>query len=391
MKSFLLPFFTCLLLAANVQAQQAKNRLDIQLNTNVLQPGDSLFVTVSFKNESAGKLDSSLATLEMMIENEQGLRTRLRWPVMNGQASGVLYLPDSLPHGKYTMLVGLQQRFFEVIGKIQDAENIGRIRAMLLTKTGDWDEQEVAVEPDGSFTIRNWLFEDNALMAFSRIKNSNIPLNIRLSTQLDSSYTPLAVAGRAFYVGNPPSAVRQTLNKSIDVKPEADFADKGTLLPAVMVQSTYKSPAQQFNEEYSTGLFRTGEARVIGIMDDRNAPAYPDIFAYLQTRVAGLQISTAGFNGGGSAVWRGSPVSFFLDEMRVSAQQIASIPMADIAIVKAYPPPFFGASGGGGGGGIAVYTRRGGEAGYDPATRHVFRVRGYTPSATVLNMNKLNL
>ena len=74
---------------------------------------------------------------------------------------------------------------------------------------------------------------------------------------------------------------------------------------------------------------------------------FPNIFTYLQGRVAGLQISQAGINGG-VARWRGGPVTFFLDEVRVSAQQIASIPMTDIAIVKAYPPPFIGASGGGG-------------------------------------------
>lgn len=390
MKNILLLLFTPLLLITTAQAQQGKNRLDIQLSKNVLQPGDSLSVTVSFKNADAVIPDSSLATLEMMIENEQGLRTRLRWPVINGEASGVLHLPDSLPRGKYTILAGLQQRFFEVIGKIQDGGNIGRIQAMLLTKTGDWDQQEVIVEPDGSFIIRNWLFEDNAIMSFSRIQNSHVPLNIRLSTQLDSSYTPLAVAGRAFYVGTPSAAVRQTLDRSIDVRAEANFAGKGALLPAVIVRSTYKSPAQQFNEEYSNGLFRTGDARLIGVLEDPNAPAFPNLFAYLQSRVAGLQISAVGFNGA-SVVWRGNPVSFFLDEMRVSTQQVASIPMADIAIVKAYPPPFFGAPGGGTGGGIAVYTRRGGEASYAPDNRQVFRVRGYTPSSTALDMKKLNL
>ncbi len=161
------------------------------------------------------------------------------------------------------------------------------------------------------------------------------------------------------------------------------------MLPAVVVRTTGKSPAQQFNEEYSSGLFRAGDERLISIMDDPSALASLNIFSYLQGRVAGLQIAPAGFNGGG-AVWRGGPVAFFIDEIRVSPQQVASIPMTDIAIVKAYPPPFFGAPGGGGGG-IAIYTRRGGEAAYLPADKHVFRVRGYTPSATVLDMNKLTL
>ena len=369
-----------------VQAQQAKGQLDIQLNKNILQPGDSLLVTVNYKDGSSQKEDQSLATLQMIIENEEGLRTRLRWPMINGQASGALYLPDSLPRGKYTLLAGLQQRFFGVIGKIQDAGNIGSIQAMLLTKTGDWTEQEVPVAPDGSFAIHNWLFEDNALMAFSRTKNNKEPLNIHISTQLDSSYEPVAVAGRAFYIGNPPATVQSTLNGPVEA-PEAVFAEGRTLLPAVVVKGTVKTPAQQFNEKYVSGLFKSGDERVLSIIDDPSAVAFPNLFSYLQGRVAGLQVQ-GGINGG-MAWWRGSPVAFFLDEARVSAQQVASIPMTDIAIVKAYPPPFVGAPGGRGA--IAIYTRRGGEPDYLPANKQVFKVRGYTPSSTVLDMTKLNL
>lgn len=383
MKSTLLSLIACLLLTLTTQAQQAKSRLDIQLNKNVFQPGDSLLVKVDYKGGSNQNLTQSLATLELIIENEQGQRTRLRWPVINGQASGALYLPDSLPRGKYTLMAGLQQRFFEVIGKIQDVRNNSSIQAMLLTKTGDWDQQKVTVSQEGTFTIGSWLFEDNALMAFSGTKNNNQPLNISISTQLDSSYEPLAVTGRAFYLGNPPSAVRLALNQPIEA-PIAAFTDQGSLLPAVVVQSVAKSPAQQFNEQYVSSLFRSGDERLLSVMEDPSALGFPNILAYLQGRVAGLQIAP-----GGVARWRGGPVTFFMDEVRVSAQQIANLPMVDIAIVKAYPPPFLGSSGGGGA--VAIYTRRGNEASYFPAGRQVFKVRGYTPSATALNMDKLSM
>jgi hypothetical protein len=383
MKNMLLSLFTCLLLVGTAQAQQVKGRLDIQLNKNILQPGDSLFVTANYKDAN-GQMNQSLATLQLMIENEQGLRTRLRWPVINGQASGALYLPDSLPRGKYTLLAGLQQRFFEVIGKIQDGKHSGSIQAMLLTKTGDWAVQEVPVAPDGTFAIRNWLFEDNGLLAFSGTKNNNEPLNIRISTQLDSSYAPLAVAGRSFYIGKPSTTVGPTLNQPVEA-PEAAFADRGAVLPAVVVRTTAKNRAQQFNEEYVSGLFRSSDERVVSIMDDPSSVGFSNIFSYLEGRVAGLQIAPAGFNGG-AARWRGSPVTFFLDEVRVPAQQIADVPMADIAIVKAFPPPFIGAPGGRGA--IAIYTRRGGPTNYLPANSRVFKVRGYTPSAIALDMNK---
>jgi hypothetical protein len=386
MKSMRLLPLLAFLLATTVQAQQSKGQLDIKLNKNIFKPGDSLFVTVGYKDGGGQIPDQSLATLELVIENEAGQRTRLRWPVIKGQASGAIFLPDSLPLGRYTLLAGLQQRFFEVIGQVKDAKNIGSIQAMLLTKTGEWDQQEVSVAPDGSFAIRNWLFEDNALLAFHGTKNNNQSLTISISSQLDSSYEPLAVAGRTFYIGNPPAAVRPTLNKPVET-PEALFGDRGSLLPAVIVKATAKTPAQQFNEEHVSGLFRSGDERLLSIMDDPVAMSSTNIFSYLQGRVAGLQI-TGGINGGG-ARWRGSPVTFFLDEMRVSPQQIASIPMTNIAIVKAYPPPFIGAPGGGAA--VAIYTRRGGETNYLPANRQVFKVRGYTPSATALDMNKLSM
>ncbi len=387
MKKIFLSGFTCLLLAVAVQAQQAKGKLNIQLSKNVLQPGDSLLITAAYKDSSKPTPAQPLATLELIVENEQGRRTRLRWPVVNGHAYGALYLPDSLPRGKYILYAAFQQRFFEVIGKIRDPKHNGTIQAMLLTKTGDWDQQEVSVTSDGSFAIHNWLFEDNALLAFSSAKNNNQPLDIRISTQLDSSNAPLAVAGRAFYFGNPPLAERQALNQPVETS-KAAFTDQGNLLPAVQVRSSAKTVAQQFNEKYVSGLFKSGDERVISIMDDPGALGLPNIFSYLQGRVAGLQITPNGFNGG-VARWRGGPVTFFIDEMRVSSQQAATIPMTDIAIVKTYPPPFPGAAGGGGG--IAIYTRRGDEAGYLPPNRQVFKVRGYTPAATVLNMNKLSM
>ncbi|WP_276482527.1 hypothetical protein [Paraflavitalea pollutisoli] len=383
MKSFLLLPLIALLLSASAQAQQPTGRLAIKLDKNILKPGDSLQVTVDYEAGGGQQLHQSLATLELVIENEAGRRTRLRWPVIDGRASGTIFLADSMTLGKYTLLAGLQQRFFEVIGQVKNASNLGSIQAMLLTKTGDWDEQKVTVAPDGTFAIRNWLFEDNALLAFSRTKDNNQLLDISISSQLDSTYDPLAVGGRTFYIGNPPAAVRPGLNKPVETT-EALFADRGTMLPAVIVRRTAKTRSQQFNEEHVSGLFRSGDERLIAIMDDPSAIGFNNVFNYLQGRVAGLQIAPTG-----APSWRGGPVIFFLDEVRVSAQQIANIPMPDIAIVKAYPPPFFGAPGGGAG--IAVYTRRGGEANNLPANRQVFKIRGYTPAAIALDMNKLRL
>ncbi|WP_132053753.1 hypothetical protein [Pseudocnuella soli] len=387
MNKMLLALAACLVLTVSTGAQQGKGQLNIQLNKAIFQPGDSLLLLADYRDSSGQLGNPTLATLELVIENEQGMRTRLRWPMIEGQASGALYLSDSLPRGKYTLFAGLQPRFFEVVGKVRDGRHGGQIQAMLLTKTGEWAEQAVPVAQDGSFSIGNWLFEENALMAFSGRENSKQLLDIRISTQLDSSFVPLAVAGRSFYVGNPPASAQANLGQTLET-PQNLFADQGTTLPAVVVRATAKSRAEQFDEEYVSGLFRSGNERIVSIIDDPSALGFYNIFSYLQGRVAGLQITPAGFNGG-MARWRGDPVNFFLDEVRTSAQQIANIPMSDIALVKAYPPPFIGAPGGGGA--IAIYTRRGGERDFLPPNRQVFKVRGYTPASTTLRMDKLSM
>ncbi|RYG02368.1 MAG: hypothetical protein EOO02_10720, partial [Chitinophagaceae bacterium] len=216
MKPFHLIFVTFLLLTGFAHAQSGPEKLEIKFNKSVFSPGDSLLMTASYNDAGSDLKDQSVATLELIIENESGSRTRLRWPVIKGRASGSIFLPDALPLGKYTVYAGLQQRFYEVTGKVKNAKNTGILKAMLLTKDGGWDEQEVTVSPDGSFAIRNWLFEDNALLAFASARGKDQSLNIAINSELDSSFEPLAVAAKVFYVGNPPDAVRPTLNNPVD-------------------------------------------------------------------------------------------------------------------------------------------------------------------------------
>lgn len=381
MKSILFSLFCSFILTISETRAQVKDTFAVELNKHVFQPGDTLAITAVYFQADQKTLPPS--TLEIVIQNESGNRSRLRWPVLNGIVSGKLFLPGSLPRGKYTLAIGLQPRFFEVVGKIKTPARTGLISAMLLTNKGEWDTQEVPVEPDGTFTVGNWLFENNAIMAFSTVKN-NQPLDIRINTRLDSMYEPVAVAIREIYVGTPIVAARID-SLGTRTRPDATaFFNRGELLPGVIVTAKTKSVAEQFNDKYANGLFKSMNERIFSVFDDPSAVAYPSVLAYLQGRVAGLQINQN--FGGGRAIWRGSPVSFFMDELRIDAQQINSLSMADVAIIKVYPPPFFGAPGGGSGGAIAVYTRRGGEAQLLPGNRSVFKISGYTPLTTVLEM-----
>lgn len=152
------------------------------------------------------------------------------------------------------------------------------------------------------------------------------------------------------------------------------------VLEAVVVRTRVKSRAAELDERYASGMFSGGDAYSFDIMNEPAAMGSINIFNFLQGRVGGLQINTSG--GSVSLQWRGSPTMVFLNEIQTTTDQIATLPVSDIAYVKVLRPPFFGAVGGGPGGAIAIYTRKGGDevqtenvgAGLNKAT-----VVGYSP------------
>ena len=127
--------------------------------------------------------------------------------------------------------------------------------------------------------------------------------------------------------------------------------------------------------EYTSGLF-TGDGITFITEDDPFANASMNVFNYLQSKVAGLQITMAG--GTPSLSWRGGTPSLYLDQMQMDAQSLQSIPMTDVALVKVFRPPFFGGFGGGSGGAIAVYTKKGGGGNQDVKGLDAATIHGYS-------------
>ncbi|WP_207495427.1 MG2 domain-containing protein [Aridibaculum aurantiacum] len=135
-----------------------------------------------------------------------------------------------------------------------------------------------------------------------------------------------------------------------------DFNVKGNILAPVIVTTRTKTRIEQMDERYTFGMFKGADGQAFDMTDPMNASAF-NIFAFLQGRVAGIQIQDP-FNNP-SVTWRREPVALFLDQMPVDAQTLATINVNDVAYIKTFRPPFFGAFGGGSGGAIAVYTKRG--------------------------------
>jgi hypothetical protein len=128
-------------------------------------------------------------------------------------------------------------------------------------------------------------------------------------------------------------------------------------LQEVIVKSKAKSPLQILDEKYASGMFSGFDGTSFDLTNDPSATGGINILSYLQGKVAGLQISVSGAQA--SASWRGSNTDFFLNEISTPLDMILSLPISDIAYVKAIRPPFFGSLGGGSGGAVAIYTKKG--------------------------------
>lgn len=131
-------------------------------------------------------------------------------------------------------------------------------------------------------------------------------------------------------------------------------------LHPVFAQGYRNDFIQRLDEEYTSSLFRGGNALYLVPPDDPGATGQFNIFNYLQGRVPGLTI----YNPFGMRPYvslRNARPAFFLDELRVDAGTLNIVSLQDIALIKIFRPPFIGAPGNGAGGAIAVYTIRGEE------------------------------
>ena len=164
------------------------------------------------------------------------------------------------------------------------------------------------------------------------------------------------------------------------LKAQPLFDQKVKTLETVVVKGKEKSAAQKLSDKYSTGLFSGTDAQMFDLVNDKFINAYPDIFTFLQGKVAGLQITTNGQNV--SMTWRGSKPTVYLNEMQTDVSQLQSTPVSDIALVKVFPPGAAVGFAGGGGGTIVVYTKKGGDQQRDdPSFKGLDKTRiiGYSP------------
>ncbi len=357
-------------------------QLAVVCSQHTLRSGDTLFTAARYEVDGHAP---PAATLFMKLVSEDGLVWQMRWPMVNGGCEPGLIIPPDMPEGNYKAFFTVQQTALTATGRVNTPDGLTKLKAVLVTNEGEWIQGAVPVDDSGRFVYRNQLFSGTALLSFQRLYGSNASLDITLETVLDSAFTPAAETVMV------PLAVSRKAGLQPLIKPvialpvpaeDVSFNSRAAMLQTVTVYGRRLSPAEKYEELYSRGLFRSSLNRqLIDVMNNPAAIASSNILQFLTTRVPGLLISGDGMDMG-QVRWRGSNVVFYLDEVQTDIQMISSVPVSDVAFVKAFPPPFIG-NFGNSGGAVVVYTRRG-DFETNTTNRHVFKVKGYTPVMSLL-------
>jgi hypothetical protein len=223
----------------------------------------------------------------------------------------------------------------------------------------------VPLKPDGTFEQSNFIFYDTVKIFYQFNKKKDLAYNASVTfnnsllaaptkLEMDSAFrSPFALDTLGLARRRQLMTYQASLEKLL----------QGTTIEGVTVKSKTKSPKDQLDDKYTSGLFK-GDGYQFDFVNDPAAQSAIDVLSYLQGRVAGLTINGTGSQA--TVSWRGSSTSFFIDEFQADVERVQTMSINDIAYIKVLRPPFFGATGGGGGGAIAIYTRKGGDVKSEP-------------------------
>jgi len=288
-----------------------------------------------------------------------------RWP-------NILYPPEN-----YLTIEG------QVIGVNKTLLANKEINAVIELKDKKREFMNAPVMSNGKFSFQEMIYYDTAKLFYQFNNDKNKSLTSRAMFEIKNNLLrkDLQIQPDSFLLRGLIKPDTATAAKNIEIYKEQlrdQELQKVKTMKEVVVTTKKKSQKDIMDEEYTSGLFSGGDSRVFLPEDDPAFLSSQTVLEYLQSRVAGLQISVSGIDA--TITWRGSNTALFMNEIeQQDASSIQTISMSEIAMVKVFPPPFFGAMGAGPGGAIAVYLKKGSTGGQPVKGLDFANVPGYSP------------
>ncbi|MBO9731987.1 MAG: hypothetical protein J7623_25315 [Chitinophaga sp.] len=237
------------------------------------------------------------------------------------------------------------------------------------------------INEKGEFEVANMVFPDTAYIYYqgNDLVKKGVDVNVKFDNHFFERPTQVKIP---YPLRIPPTvdnnALKQFLaNASEGNKVNRSINNKTVYLKEVNVNAAKVKPEETTEKRYTSGMFSGGDGYTFDLTKEN--PISLNVFQYLQSKVAGLQIT--GDLNNPSLSWRGGKPGLYLNEMQTDVSMLSTLSMQDIALVKVFRPPFMGGFGGANGA-IAVYTKKGGDNApkNDPSIRgfKLYKKAGYT-------------
>jgi hypothetical protein len=295
---------------------------------------------------------------------------------------------ENIAGNRFPLIKFLPDRYLTLKGKVNgvpaSALQSGNAQVNLILQTKDSAKKFLfaPISATGDFQVDGLLYYDTVSVYYQF--NSNNKLNRLANVDFKTVLPVMKGAGidtdwvaKAASIKTIGSRNVLFAQKRNEVLPELNKKIKN--LEEVIVRSKSRNREEQVDKKYASGLFQGGNSKTFNLLDDPFAISALNALNYLEGKVAGLQIAGSGTEY--TATWRSGTPAFFMDEMPVEIDEIASVPVSEIAMIKVFSPPFMGAFGNGAGGAIAIYRKKGGDDDVKRGARGLEKgwAVGYTP------------
>lgn len=243
------------------------------------------------------------------------------------------------------------------------------------------------ISEDGSFQLRNLIFFDTAQFSYhwEGKKNGIVILDTLDNSNIKNYPAPVFFADRdVFFKTENITRAKETYS----ILTEA--FSKAKLLQGVTVTASRSALREQLNRKYSTGLFSsTGMSRILDLVNDPPPMLWMNIFDYIQGKIPGLVVRRLGgvdqyslSSLRGTTLLGQSPdIKVYLDEVETTISNLVSVQLAEVAMIKYFPPGTARLTFSGNDGVLIVYTRKIGDRLSQPSDEFArnFKVAGYSP------------
>lgn len=379
MKNWLL-FLLSLISLHDTLAQPAAGADVFQINKQQLKQGDTLrMVFRRPETIPAGKPCTVHIWLQSVSGNEI---SRFRYPLLDRELNAEIIIGSTIPDGFYFLDYMIQDAFYQLVGELDRASDQPKqIRYYLVTK-GMRAVSRLATVTNRQFVINQLLFPDSARICFSGLSKRTY-LQLNLKAPLDSAFKPDFVTRQKINIGKEPVQQEQLKLKAAETISYGKDVRFFSILPEVVVYARSKRRSEKFEEENVSALFSAPDAISLDGLTDEMMSKASDLSQLLLAKIPGLRLDPDGDGAGFTFSWRGLPVTLFLNETKISEEELMGLLPNDLALIRAFRPGSFTTQESGNTGVIALYTKTLQERNENARGAVCFNLVGYTQDQVI--------